>query len=237
LALQSGQLLLMAVENAVENAPPRHSAISAQIFELLKVVVTLVLTGLIGGGITYYYQNRAHREQQDAQELEAARQSALTFLREVGDILEQRRHHALRVVDSIRDNGSPEESSKAWKDYTDSVSAWNAKWNLYRALVLEQFGPEMQKRFYDQTEDQTKDLPWDKRSITGKLISLDNMLNDYYKPDPQRTRPDPNQIKSRYTSLTEDCYRFYSEVIVRIQEGRVGKNSWVESAARPSPNG
>src|SRR4051794_35374258 len=105
----------MAVENAVENAPPRHSAISAQIFELLKVVVTLVLTGLIGGGITYYYQNRAHREQQDAQELEAARQSALTFLREVGDILEQRRHHALRVVDSIRDNGSPEESSKAWK--------------------------------------------------------------------------------------------------------------------------
>jgi len=79
-----------------ENGSGKHSAISAQLFELLKVVITLVLTGLIGGGITYYYQNRSHREQQEAQELETARQSALTFLREVGDILEQRRHHAFR---------------------------------------------------------------------------------------------------------------------------------------------
>src|SRR6516162_6522109 len=108
---------------ASEDPPPKHSVISAQLFELLKVVVTLVLTGLIGGGITYYYQNRSHREQQDAQELETARQSALTFLREVGDILEQRRHHALRVIDSIRDNASPEEKDQAWKDYANAVNA------------------------------------------------------------------------------------------------------------------
>jgi hypothetical protein len=216
--------------------PRKHSALSAQIFELLKVVVTLVLTGLIGGGITYYYQNRAHREQQDAQELETARQSALTFLREVGDILETRRHHAQRVIDSIRYNASTDEKNDAWKDYANSVNAWNAKWNLYRALVLEQFGPEMQKRFYDETEAEGKEQSWEKLSITGKLISLDNMLNDYHKQDPQRTAPDPNQILSRYSSLAQDCYRFYSEVIARIQEGRVGKHSWVEPAASPSPN-
>src|SRR5947209_8028530 len=107
-----------------EEESRKHSAISAQFFELLKVVITLVLTGLIGGGITYYYQNRSHREQQDAQELETARQSALTFLREVGDILEQRRHHALRVIDAIRDNTSAEEKDQAWKDYTTAVNAW-----------------------------------------------------------------------------------------------------------------
>ena len=32
-----------------------------------------------------------------------------------------------------------------------AVNAWNMKWNIYHALVLEQFGPEMQKRFYDET--------------------------------------------------------------------------------------
>ena len=52
---------------------PKHSGISAQLFELLKVVFTLVLTGIVGGGITYYYQNRSHREQQETQELEIAR--------------------------------------------------------------------------------------------------------------------------------------------------------------------
>jgi len=33
--------------------PRKTSAISAQIFDLLKVGITLALTGLIGGGITY----------------------------------------------------------------------------------------------------------------------------------------------------------------------------------------
>jgi len=210
--------------------PRRRSAISQQAFELLKVVFTLVLTGVIGGGITYYYQNRSHREQQDAQELETARQSALTFLREVGDILEQRRHHALRVIDSIRDNAAPEEKEQAWKDYTNAVNAWNAKWNLYRALVLEQFGPEMQRKFYDEKAD--SEQQWEKFSITGKLIALDRMLGDYHKQNTEKTPPDPNQIQQRYSSLSQDCYHFYSEVIARIQQGRVGRRSWVEDSAK-----
>src|ERR1700730_1135752 len=110
---------------ASESESRKHSAISAQLFELLKVVITLVLTGLIGGGITYYYQNRSHREQQDAQELETDRQSALTFLREVVDILEQRRQQSFRVVYAVRDTVSPEEKEQVWKDYSAAVNAWN----------------------------------------------------------------------------------------------------------------
>jgi hypothetical protein len=219
---------------AAENEPRRGSAISAQAFELLKVVVTLVLTGVIGGGITYYYQNRSHQEQQAAQELETARQSALTFLREVGDILEQRRHHATRVVYAVRDSAPPEEKDQAWKDYSNAVNAWNTKWNLYRALVLEQFGPDMQKRFYDADADAGS--TWEKLSITGKLIRLDNMLTEYQRQTPEMAPPDPNEILQRYSSLSQDCYAFYSEVIARIQEGRVGKRSWGEGNSRV-PNG
>src|SRR2546430_14216232 len=100
---------------AAPNEQPKHSGISTQLFELLKVVFTLVLTGVIGGGITYYYQNRSHREQQESQELESARQSALTFLREVGDILEQRRQRAFSVLYSVRDNSTPQEKEQVWK--------------------------------------------------------------------------------------------------------------------------
>jgi hypothetical protein len=220
----SSRIYRMADSNGSSN----RSGISTQAFELLKVVFTLVLTGVIGGGITYYYQNRSHREQQDAQELETARQSALTFLREVGDTLEQRRHNALRVIDSIRENVSPTEKDQAWKDYTNSVNAWNAKWNLYRALVLEQFGPEMQKRFYDDKADSQE--AWENLSITGKLIALDKMLTDYHKPAAERTPPDASLILRRYSTLTQDCYQFYSQVISRIQEGRVGRRAWVEGS-------
>ena len=149
--------------------PRKSSTISSQIFDLLKVGITLALTGLIGGGITYYYQERAHRAQQEQADLATARQSALTFLREIGDILEQRRHFALRVLDTIQENAPPEERDQVWKDYMNAVNAWNVKWNLYRALVLEQFGPEMQKRFYDEKAD--SETTWAKFSITGKLMS------------------------------------------------------------------
>ena len=89
-------------------------AISAQIFDLLKVGITLALTGLIGGGITYYYQERSHRAQQEQADLATARQSALTFLREIGDILEQRRRFALRVLDAIQENAPPAERDQVW---------------------------------------------------------------------------------------------------------------------------
>jgi hypothetical protein len=220
---------------AADSERRNNSGISAQLFELLKVVMTLVLTGLIGGGITYYYQNRSHREQQEAKELDAARQSALTFLREVGDILEQRRHHAARVVYAVRDNAPPEEREQAWKDYANAVNAWNTKWNLYRALVLEQFGPDMQKRFYDADAD--SGTAWEKFSITGKLIALDTMLTAYQKQNAgNSTLPDPSEILRRYSSLTQDSYAFYSEVIARIQEGRVGRRSWVESNGTAKSN-
>ena len=219
---------------ASEDNRQKHSAISAQLFELLKVVVTLVLTGLIGGGITYYYQNRSHQEQQDAQELETARQSALTFLREVGDILEQRRHHAFQVVYAVRDNASPEEREQVWKDYNNAVNAWNTKWNLYRALVLEQFGPDMQKRFYDEKAD--SEGVWEKCSITGKLITIDKILTKFHNPNPDDPPPDPKHIERLYSTLTQDCYAFYSEVITRIQQGRVGKHSWTVPAGT-GPNG
>jgi hypothetical protein len=207
--------------------PRKTSGISTQLFELLKVVFTLVLTGLIGGGITYYYQNRSHREQQELTELGTARESALTFLREVGDILEQRRHRAFTVLYAIRDGAPPEEREQLWKDYMNAVSAWNMKWNLYRALVLEQFGPEMQKRFYDEKAD--AEGVWDKCSITGKLLIFHSLLSEFHKQAPDKPPPDAKEMEKLYSSISQDCYSFYSEVIARIQEGRVGKRSWANT--------
>ena len=210
--------------------PPRPSVIRSQLFELLKVGLTLALTGLIGGGITYYYQDRAHRAQQEQAELETARQSALTFLREIGDILEQRRQVAMRVLETIQQNAPPDEKEQVWKDYTNAVNAWNVKWNLYRALVLEEFGPEMQKRFYDEKAD--AEGKWDNYSITGKLISFQNALEELHRQNPEKQLPDVKAMEKLYSSISQDTYSFYSEVILRIQEGRVGKQSWVTAAPR-----
>jgi hypothetical protein len=204
--------------------PRKTSTISSQIFALLKVGITLALTGLIGGGITYYYRERAHLAQQEQADLATARQSALTFLREVGDILEQRRHFALRVLDTIQGNAPPEERDQAWKDYMNAVNAWNVKWNLYRALVLEQFGPEMQKRFYDEKAD--SEATWANYSITGKLMSFHNALEELHNATPDKPPPRCEGDAKALFVYFAGHLRLLFGVISRIEEGRIGKHSW-----------
>lgn len=207
-----------------EEREGRFRGVHTQLFELLKVVLTLLLTGLIGGGITYYYQDRAQRDQQTAKDLETARTSALSFLREIGDILEQRKYLAFHCMYAIRDNLPKAEIDAAWQDYMKSVGAWNVKWNLYRALVLEEFGPDMQKRFYDEKAD--SEGVWEKCSITGKLIIFHGLLEEYHNQTPDKPPQDPRKLEQLYSSIAQDCYAFYSEVILRVQEGRVGARSW-----------
>jgi hypothetical protein len=211
--------------------PKETSPIREHMFELLKVGLTLVLTGLIGGGITYYYQNRAHIAQRDQADLETARQSALKFLREVGDILEQRRGFALRVLDTIQENAPPKEKEQAWNDYMKAVDSWNVKWNIYRALVLEQFGSDMQKKFYDEKADSETD--WAKYSITGKLMNFHNTLEELHKGNPDKPTLDPKAMEKLYSSISQDTYNFYSEVIEAIQKGNVGKKTWNVGNAKP----
>jgi hypothetical protein len=195
--------------------------------------MTLALTGLIGGGITYYYQERGQRHQQEAKDLETARDSALAFLKEIGDILEQRRAASLRCLYAIRDHAPPQEIEQLWQDYLKTVNAWNTKWNLYRALVLEEFGPEMQKRFYDEHAD--AEPGWEKASLTQKLIMFQNKLSDYHSPPAGKTPEDPKQLERLHGSIAQDCYSFYFEVINRIQDGRVGKRSWATAEKTPPP--
>ena len=159
---------------------------------------------------------------------ETARGSALIFLREVGDILEQRRALAFRCLYAIRDKAPANETEQMWKDYMNAVNAWNVKWNLYRALVLEEFGPDMQKRFYDEKAD--AEGIWAKSSITGKLIIFHNALSEFHRQSPDKPPQDPKQIEQLYASIAQDCYSFYSEVISRIQQGRVGERSWTAPA-------
>ena len=104
----------------------------------------------------------------------------------------------------------------------NAVNAWNVKWNLYRALVLEQFGPEMQKRFYDEKAD--SEATWTNYSITGKLMSFHNALEELHNATPDEPPPDVKAMEKLYSSISQDTYRFYSEVIARIQEGRIGKH-------------
>ena len=57
-------------------------------------------------------------------------------------------------------------------------------------------------------------------------MSFDNALQELHNPTPDKPPPDAKAMEKIYSSISQDTYGFYSEVISRIQEGRVGKQSW-----------
>ena len=82
----------------------------------------------------------------------------------------------------------------------------------------------MQKRFYDEKAD--SEATWANYSITGKLMSFHNALEELHNATPDKPPPDAKAMRKLYSSISQDTYGFYSEVISRIQEGRIGKHSW-----------
>jgi hypothetical protein len=82
----------------------------------------------------------------------------------------------------------------------------------------------MQKHFYDEKAD--SEATWANYSITGKLMSFHNALEELHNATPDKPPPDVKAMEKLYSSISQDTYGFYSEVIARIQEGRIGKHSW-----------
>ena len=57
-------------------------------------------------------------------------------------------------------------------------------------------------------------------------MSFHNALEALHDATPDKPPPDAKAMEKLYSSISQDTYGFYSEVIARIQEGRIGKHSW-----------
>jgi hypothetical protein len=179
------------------------------------------VTGVAGGAITYCYQDRAEQKQQDARDLATARESAVTFLREFSDILERRKYLAYRCIHGIEDRKPAGETEELWKAYMDAVTAWNLKWNLYRAPILKELGPELGKRFYDPVVDDVGDSP-QKCSITDKLIILHRRLSTAHE-----------SIRSSLRRIARFAAKIFETVEMAVQSESLARVEVFRRSPRP----
>ena len=90
---------------------------------LFLALVGFALTGILGGYLTYWFNN-----QNKEHEIEAStRNNALTAVSDLSDLVNERRERAVLVVSSIR-RGAPEVEINARKlAYDEAYVRWNAK--------------------------------------------------------------------------------------------------------------
>jgi len=140
-------------------------------FELLKVAITLVLNRsdwwwdyLLLSGTLAAAPGKRRRDLGDSQGFRShfSTRSRPTSLNNAG-------RHPSAASTPFADHAPLQEIEQLWQDYLKTVNAWNTKWNLYRALVLEEF----RTGYAEGVSTTSKAMPKEygqKASLTAKLI-------------------------------------------------------------------
>lgn len=107
-----------------------------KIYELLKITITCIFTGIIGTMITQKYKEK---EQIEAREIKVQEYANVVFY-DILDSASKRSFYALRVWSAIKDKG---DVKSAWERYDSMVVYWNEHRARNIALIKKHFGDSM----------------------------------------------------------------------------------------------
>jgi hypothetical protein len=201
-----------------KDEPNQHSGLTDRMFEVIKLLVGILLTGSVGTCISTSFQSSSQLEQKRQESLKLQTELATKLFDEITILMDSRHYAARRVLGAMQDRSSVEQLNGAWDTYEGTVRDWNIKRNRYDALIKANFGRQMKIKFYDENWRGSENA-----SITGKFISLHERLrasrDHVLKGEPPGNLED---IQKLVDSLGGDIYYFDFEMISQIQKGAVG---------------
>jgi hypothetical protein len=157
--------------------------------DLGRLLVGFVLTTVVGGALINWYQ---HSTKQSEQSLEAERRkfewerdkrfemlkrrldNGERAIEQIADAMDSRMYRLREAFDAIRDGMSADDR---WRQYAESVEAWNRSLGSNRSRVRRLIGEEAAQEFQNfETDDVTLSAP---RSIHGRFFLAHRMLLEY----------------------------------------------------------
>lgn len=140
--------------------------------QLILLVVGFVLTGVAGGVLGAYLQNRAWDHQHDAGRRDGERSRALVTFEEVSRLLDRRLYRMRQLYWAVRQQargiGDGGAIDQARDSYREIVTEWNDNLNRTLALAEVSFGTPVRTMLEDQVYEEFAAV---ERGL-GDLVSL-----------------------------------------------------------------
>lgn len=118
---------------------------------IFTVLLTFILTGLIGSSVVQAWQHHNWIIQRRILEEEEQYRTLQKTFDEVSDLAGKRQHRMFRLLSSIW-QGTDETIKKRLSDYDDAALSWNEKLSTHYAKLTQQLSYQLSLRLEDQIQ-------------------------------------------------------------------------------------
>lgn len=116
--------------------------------KLTLTVVTILLSGLMGTGLTFLFNRLEWRSRSEFEERKASNESRRAEIRRIV-VLCQKRYHYSDLIYRLLEEGSVSEALQLHKEYIEVVRQWNLELQLNRLLIAHVFDDKTAELFCD----------------------------------------------------------------------------------------
>jgi hypothetical protein len=182
---------------------------------LIPIIVSFLLTVVLGGTLSYYFQGRTWNHQRSANLSDRELQKADAVCRQVSNLQDKllyrmvRLYHALRSAD---ESDGRRIAEAQLKKYDETLFEWNDQRNVSLALVGAYFGEDARKLHRD-IHDQCQFAE----------AELDAMYNDVMQDRPLTI--DISSLEQHLKDINKLTYWLGVFMMVQIRGGKVGRTA------------
>jgi len=188
-----------------KSVSPRDHKLFGRYHEVVLLVLGFVFTTLVGGFLTYWYQERAWQrdDQSRRKQQELSRGSAV--FDDVSKLLDKRLYRLRNIEWALEENLYSAEISVRREQYREVVEEWNENLNRNLALTQRYFGSDVRQEL--------------EGSITEGFRSLHSELNSVLK---KPSADSVEMLKNNTNDFNPKIYLFNLRMLDALQRGEVG---------------
>lgn len=189
--------------------------------QLALLLTGFLLTGVLGGGLGYFFQRRAWTHQYRVERRDEGRRQASNTFEEVSRLLDRRLYRMRLVYWAAKrrtKGGGTAQLSTALDGYRAVLLEWNDNLNRILALVTTFFGGGIRRQLEVNVYEEYA-------AIGRALDELVRQVSD------GRTDVELPPLGSRLTALGGQVYRLNTRMLTLLQLGQIG-----ESAPQGNPD-
>ena len=177
--------------------------------QVFLLILSFLLTSVVGGLLGYYFQNRTWKRQNTAQLQENERLTAKTLFENISMLMDKRLYRSRLISWSLEDESVQEEViEKHMAEYRQILYEWNDTLIRNLALVEAYFGNEVRQHLEGTVYESFKKI--------GELIEK------RYKEWKVSKKVSTPTINTERQKLAGEIYRLNFSMIRLIQSGKVG---------------
>ncbi len=185
---------------------PVDKKVFGRYHDIVLLFLGFVLTTVVGGVLTYYFQERSWTHQHGVELLEAERAEATDVFDELSVQMDRRLYRMRRLIFGLRQGRDSVTMERRWDSYREVLILWNDHLNRNIALTERYFGIGARNLLQHEIQTEFRRL--------GEL--LESASPGHF------TEEEVDNLSTLADHINDLVYRLDAKMLQQLQDGNIG---------------